>query len=47
MRACSDRTALYPILAIALAGLILKESVSLKQALGIVLGLAAMALIAG
>lgn len=42
----STLTALYPVLAILLAGLVLREPVSLKQALGIVLGLVAMALIA-
>ncbi len=38
-------SALYPLLAIVLAGLVLREPVSLKQGVGIVLGLIAMALI--
>ncbi|MGZ8216797.1 EamA family transporter [Methylomagnum sp.] len=42
----STLTALYPILAIALAGLVLHEPVSLRQWLGILLGLVAMLLIA-
>lgn len=40
-------TALYPMLAIILASVFLHQPVSLKQALGIVLGLAAIALIGG
>lgn len=40
-------TALYPMLAILLAAVVLHEPLSLRQALGIVLGLAAIALIAG
>jgi transporter family protein len=43
----STLTALYPLLAIALAGLFLGESISLKQGAGIVLGLIAMILISG
>lgn len=43
----STITALYPIMAIALAGLVLDEPVSLRQWMGIALGLAAMILIAG
>lgn len=40
-------TALYPLLAILLAVGVLHEPISWKQGLGIVLGLVAMALIAG
>ncbi len=40
-------SALYPVLAILLAGFLLREPVSLKQGAGIVLGLIAMALISG
>lgn len=40
-------SALYPVLAIILAGLLLKEPISLKQGLGVVLGLIAMVLIGG
>lgn len=43
----STLTALYPILAIGLAGWLLHEPVSLRQWLGILLGLIAMLLIAG
>lgn len=41
----STATALYPILAIVLACFFLNESVTLRQGIGIVLGLIAMALI--
>jgi transporter family protein len=40
-------SALYPVLAILLAGLVLREPVSLRQGVGIALGLIAMALIGG
>ncbi len=39
-------TALYPILSIGLAWLILGETISIRQGMGIVLGLVAMVLIA-
>ncbi len=39
-------TALYPILSIVLAWLILGETISLRQGMGVVLGLIAMVLIA-
>lgn len=43
----STATALYPILAILLAALLLQEPVSLRQGTGILLGLVAIVLIAG
>jgi transporter family protein len=43
----STMTALYPMVAIGLAGLVLNEPVSFRQGVGIVLGLIAMILIGG
>lgn len=40
-------SALYPVMAIILAGFLLREPITLKQGAGILLGLIAMALISG